>query len=103
MYLRRCLAFLEVGWSFVVQAKHIRGVDNVMADALSRDKVELARSLMEEAGTRPTSLPKDVVEAVAKIGITNDEVVWETLWQPLQSKGWQTPPDIALPQAGQGA
>ena len=58
MYLRRCLAFLEARWSFVVQANHIRGVDNVVADALSRDKGELARSLMQEADTRPTSLPK---------------------------------------------
>ena len=57
---------------------------------------------MQEADTRPTSLPKDVVEAIAKIGITNDEAVWETLWQPLRSKGWQTLPDGAIPQAGQG-
>ena len=41
-------------------------MDNVIADALSRDKGELARSLMQEADTRPTSLPKDVVEAVAR-------------------------------------
>ena len=41
------------------------GVDNVVADAVSRDK-ETACSLMQNADGESTVLPRDVVEVVAR-------------------------------------
>ena len=45
MYLRRCLAFLEAQFQFYIWATHIRGCDNLLADALSRNKTSLFHSL----------------------------------------------------------
>ncbi len=37
MHLMRCLTFLAAKFNFVISAAHIKGVDNTLADALSRD------------------------------------------------------------------
>ena len=44
MHLRRCLAFLAAKGDFKLKAMHIRGVENVAADALSRNNCHLSRS-----------------------------------------------------------
>ena len=49
MQLMRCLAFLAAKGDFYVVASHIKGVDNTLADALSRDNLELFRSLFPQA------------------------------------------------------
>ena len=100
MHLRRCLAFLEARWSFYLRAAHIRGVDNVVADALSRDNNVLARSLMQSAEDEPTVLPRDVVEVVAKVGNNSEETIWETLWQSSRTREWLRPPGGHTPQRG---
>ncbi len=47
MHLRRCLAFMEASVPFILVAEHIRGEDNVVADALSRNSLTLACSVMQ--------------------------------------------------------
>ncbi len=47
MHLRRCLAFVEASVPLTIVAEHIRGVENTVADALSRNKLEVARSVMQ--------------------------------------------------------
>ena len=39
MHLVRCLAFIKAKYEFELMATHVRGVDNPIADALSRDKL----------------------------------------------------------------
>ncbi len=38
MHLRRCLAFMEASSAFVLVSEHIKGEDNVVADALTTDR-----------------------------------------------------------------
>ena len=40
MHLRRCLAFLEAKWAIQLWAEHVRGVDNEVADSLSRNRLD---------------------------------------------------------------
>ena len=66
MHLRRCLAFLEARGGFHMVAEHIRGVDNVIADALSRDKAQVACSLLQDAESMPVEVPEGVLDVVAR-------------------------------------
>ncbi len=45
-----------------IGADHIKGVDNVVVDALSRDKLEVARSYMQAPEEWPTEIPEGLVE-----------------------------------------
>ncbi len=49
-----CLIFLAAIYEFSVQATHVRGTDNVSADALSRDNVTLFHILNPQAYPQPT-------------------------------------------------
>lgn len=49
MHLLRCLALVEATLSLSVRAVHIKGVDNRIADDLSRDRMVKALSSMQEA------------------------------------------------------
>ena len=100
MHLRRCLAFLAARWSFSIRAVHIKGVDNVVADALSRDNSALACSLMQDADAGPTGLPRDLVEAVVKASDPSEEALWETLWRGSPPGAWRTTPEGPTPQPG---
>ncbi len=81
MHLRRCLAFLEASNAFILVSEHIKGEDNVVADALSRDRLSLAHSLMQEASAEAELVPLELVE-----GLTARGAEWsEQLWTVLQS------------------
>ena len=80
MHLRRCLAFLEARWTFHMVSEHIRGVDNVVADALSRDRANVACSLLQGAEERPVEIPKEVLDVVARVKPGWKEEDWERLW-----------------------
>ncbi len=58
MHLMRCLVFIAARFDFVFTAAHIRGRDNVLADALSRNKSPLFLSLFPQALRTPTPLPQ---------------------------------------------
>ena len=60
MHLRRCLAFLEARWSCQVKAVHIPGVENVVVDALSRNRTN---ALMQE---EQEVVPDEVLGTVAR-------------------------------------
>ena len=80
MHLRRCLAFLEARWTFHMVSEHIRGVDNVVADALSSDRANVACSLLQGAEERPVEIPEEVLDVVARVKPGWKEEDWERLW-----------------------
>ena len=73
-------------------AEHIRGVDNVIADALSRDKAQVACSLLQDAESMPVEVPEGVLDVVARAKPERKEEDWERLWNFSSKKGWQSPP-----------
>ena len=60
--LRRCLGFIAANWNFHMLASHIKGVDNILADALSRDNLSLFRSRYPRANSSPAIIPEAVLD-----------------------------------------
>ena len=62
MHYMRCLHFVAAKYNFIFSSTHIRGLDNVLADALSRNKSDIFFSLFPQADARPTPIPKAMQE-----------------------------------------
>ena len=78
MHLRRCLSFLEAKWAIHLWAEHVRGVDNEVADLLSRNRLDHAFCLHPQMERRPEALDEEVLQGAAgrqKSGL--DETVEE--------------------------
>ncbi len=58
MHLARCLAFFQAEFDVVLVASHIKGAENVLADALSRNNVAKFRAHCPQAATEPTAIPE---------------------------------------------
>ena len=91
MHLRRCLAFLEAKGQFHIMAVHIRGVDNVVADALSRNRAHVACSLLQGAEQEPVAVPEGVLDVVARTKPDWLDEGWRKLWSSSSPKGWHQP------------
>ena len=57
MYLVRALFYVAARNNFNVMIRHIRGIDNCIADSLSRLQLSRFRSLAPQADTTPTTIP----------------------------------------------
>lgn len=64
MQLMRCLAFLAAKGDFHMVASHIKGINNTLADALSRDNLPLFHSLHPQAEMRPAAIPEAMLDLV---------------------------------------
>ena len=56
MHLVRCLAFVAEKFNFVVVSSHIKGRDNDLADALSRDRAKYFLSHYLQAQPHPSEI-----------------------------------------------
>ncbi len=79
MHLRRCLAFVEASVPLTIVAEHIRGVENTVADALSRDKLEVARSVMQDPAVETAQIPAGLVELLTEKDHSWSEREWRRL------------------------
>lgn len=64
MHLARCLVFISAKFDFHMVAEHVEGVDNVCADALSRNNLDLFRLLYSQAnqeGSHISQSPLDLL------------------------------------------
>lgn len=61
MHLMRCLSFFLARWDVRLVCKHIPGVDNNAADALSRDSLSLFHQLVPEAAENATQIPEGLI------------------------------------------
>ena len=62
MHLLRCLAFISAKFQFILVASHLPGQLNTAADALSRNRVDVFRSIMPQAEELPTEIPTALLE-----------------------------------------
>ena len=83
MHLARCLAFIEAKFDLDLVASHIKGVNNTLADALSRDNLTLFRSLLPQAAPEPTCIPESLLDLllVSKPDWTSPH--WTDLWNSI--------------------
>ena len=80
MHLVRCLAFIKAKYEFELVATHVRGVDNPIADALSRDKLPLFRSLHPQAAEEATPISPDLLDLLLLSQPDWTSPRWTGLW-----------------------
>ncbi len=80
MHLRQCLAFMAATGEFVLLAEHVRGVDNVAADELSRGRLTAARIAMQVSDGEQQTVPDRVLELM----VTGSENWSDQQWLDLQ-------------------
>jgi len=66
MHLMRCLAFVEARVPVTIVAEHIKGSENVVADALSRDRLDFAHSAMQASEREAEAIPRDLLEMLTQ-------------------------------------
>ena len=64
MQLRRCLAFVAASLDFTMRAIHIRGADNLAADALSRDNLPCYHVCCPQAEPQGTPEPPKILDVL---------------------------------------
>ncbi len=79
MHLLRCLAFVEARVPLTVRAEHIKGTENVVADALSRDDLERARSFMQVSERDPVAVPGEILQMLTTPSQSWSEQDWKRL------------------------
>ena len=62
MQMLRCLFFIEAHHQFQVEAIHIPGNSNGLADNLSRNNVDLFHSKLRTANPHPSHVPSSLVQ-----------------------------------------
>ncbi len=60
MSLLRNLFYIAAKHEFTVNVKHIPGVNNTLADRLSRLQLDKFRNMAPNADKEPTKVPKDL-------------------------------------------
>ena len=69
MHLLRCLVYVAMQFNFVIWAVHIFGVQNVLADALSRFKLQVFHQLAPLANPEPDAIPWDAFEKLDELAL----------------------------------
>ncbi len=85
MHLLRCLACVEVALSVSVKVVHVRGVDNRVADDLSRDRLDSALSTMQVRRSEPVEVPRELLEVLSRANQSWSEQEWSKLWRLLST------------------
>ncbi len=62
MHLARCLAFVQAEFEVALVVSHNRGVENVLADALSRNNLDIFRNRCPQAAEEPTAIPEALLD-----------------------------------------
>ena len=91
MHLRRCLAFLEARWQCHIVCAHIKGVDNSVADALSRNQMLAFHSLYPQAHPEPMRIPIDVLDVLVLSKPDWTSLSWSRLWESFSRRAWPQP------------
>ena len=93
-HLLRILAFLAAILDVHITARHLPGVHNASADALSRDRLQLFFSLNPEASPVTAIIPPELRELVF-----NRNLCWTSpSWMPLLRASWETALRLPLVQ-----
>ena len=66
MQLLRCLSLVECFFNFTLVSKHRPGKLNLLADALSRDKLPLFRTHYPQALPTPTPIPPALLQLLVE-------------------------------------
>lgn len=62
MHLVQCLSFIKAKFQFSLFASHIKGVDNYLAGALSRNNLDTFRLCYPQALPHPIRIPQELLD-----------------------------------------
>ncbi len=86
MNLVRCLSFLAATYEFRMSAVHMRGIHNTLADALSRNNLNLFHSLHPQANRDAVPIPMAALDLILL-----QEPDWTTKdWTKMWTTTWDT-------------
>ena len=91
MHLVRCLFFLSAHFQLCVRARHIPGVDNVLADAVSRGNHDLFFSCLQTADLVPAVVPDALVALLVSVQPDWTSPSWSRLFTSCLRQAWQPP------------
>ena len=74
----RCLFYLEAQFNMVLTAVHVAGVDNEVADAISRNKMDVFFNLVPQAMQAAAPCPEGLIQ----------KLVLQETWTPAIWKSW---------------
>ena len=81
MHLMRCLPFIAAQFNFqYLVAPHIKGVDNVLADALSRNNALLFSAQLSHARPEPSTIPPELLDLLLLSEPDWTSQHWTELW-----------------------
>jgi len=80
MHLLRCLTFITAKFQFLITARHIPGIENTAADALSRDKLDLFRSIYPQADHAPSPISAALLDLLVLSKPDWTSWSWTELW-----------------------
>ena len=79
-HLLSCLFFLEAAFNFEHSARHVKGVDNEAADAISRNRANRFRSLHPQASPSPTPISHSLRQLLTDRFLTWTSPNWGILF-----------------------
>lgn len=80
MHLCRCLAFITARFQINLFATHVRGIDNSLADALSRDNATYFHSHHPQAKQLSTPIPAELLDLLVVEKPDWRSAAWTALW-----------------------
>ncbi len=81
IHLRRCLAFLEAKCGIQLWAEHIEGVDNQVADAISRNRVDQVCALNLQIADKPEEVDAEILQVLVHERRAGKKPDWTRLWR----------------------
>ena len=86
MHLLCTLFFFEAIFEFHMQASHIPGVDNRLADALSRDKLSSFLPKAYAMEQSPSSIPSTLLELLQDLQTDCTSAAWRDMFNSILTK-----------------
>ena len=100
-HLLRCLFFLEARYKFQAIAAHVPGVQNTLADALSRDNMPLFFCLAPQASRIPSPIAEELVNTLVTPKHWTQET-WINWFSTISDAPWHLPPSEPTQRANVG-
>ncbi len=72
---------MEAKWGIQLKAEHVRGVDNEVEDAMSRNRIDTVVHLRQQMTPSPEDVDKGVLQVVVRERQAGKDPDWIKLWR----------------------
>ena len=92
MHLLRTLSFISAAFGFMISIEHVLGVDNVLADAISRNNVASLFSQVPDLAHQSSPIPEQLWTLLVLEQPDWLSTRWRTLFSSISDTVWSTLP-----------